>query len=133
MLVSTCLVTLPFSPEQMLGILAAASNKIAACTRQAQMRWRRARALVLLLRYTGLRIPDAVGCSTDRLQDGRLFLYTAKTGQHVYLPLPDFVIKELDAVPGLAMAIGSGLAAERLRPRGRNGPRRWPIYSPMRE
>jgi integrase len=91
--------TLPFSPEEMLAILSASTKKISECRPEAKMRARRTRALALFLRYTGLRISDAVGCSTDRLQDGRIFLYTAKTGQHVYLPLPEFVVKELDAVP----------------------------------
>ena len=52
----------------------------------------RLRALVLLLRYSGLRIGDAVTLSRDRIVDGKLFLYTAKTGTAVYCPLPPFVI-----------------------------------------
>jgi hypothetical protein len=51
------------------------------------------------LRYTGLRISDAVGCEAERLKDGKLFVYTQKTGQHVYLPLPGFVLKEMEALP----------------------------------
>jgi hypothetical protein len=35
----------------------------------------------------------------DRLKHGKLFLYTAKTGQHVYVPLPAFVVAELDGIP----------------------------------
>lgn len=57
------------------------------------------KALALFLRYTGLRISDAVGCAVDRLQNGKLFLYTQKTGQHVYCPLPAFVVSELERVP----------------------------------
>jgi len=57
------------------------------------------RGLVLLLRYTGLRISDAVSCSTERLRDGKIWLYTHKTGQHVYCPLPEFVVKELESIP----------------------------------
>ena len=59
----------------------------------------RLRALVLLLRYSGLRISDAVGCSVDRLADGKLRLYTQKTGTHVYCPLPTFIVAELETVP----------------------------------
>ncbi|MGB8593785.1 MAG: tyrosine-type recombinase/integrase, partial [Candidatus Acidiferrales bacterium] len=91
--------TLPFSQEEMLAILAAAAKKIAGVRAQGKNRARRVRALVLFLRYTGLRISDAIGCAADRLQDGKLFLYTAKTGQHVYCPLPEFVVNELEAVP----------------------------------
>lgn len=57
------------------------------------------KALALFLRYTGLRISDAVGCAVDRLQTGKLCLYTQKTGQHVYCPLPAFVVSQLETVP----------------------------------
>ena len=33
------------------------------------------------------------------MQNGKLFLYTQKTGQHVFVPLPPFVVKELEALP----------------------------------
>jgi integrase len=56
------------------------------------------KALVLLLRYSGLRIGDAVSLSSDLLHDGKLMLRTAKTGVVVYVPLPDFVIAALEAV-----------------------------------
>jgi integrase len=35
----------------------------------------------------------------DRLAGGRLFLYTAKTGVPVYIPLPPFVVEALGACP----------------------------------
>jgi integrase len=54
---------------------------------------------VLLLRYSGLRIGDAVALSRDRIADGRLFLFTAKTGTPVYCPLPDSVLMALEASP----------------------------------
>jgi integrase/recombinase XerD len=91
--------TLPFSQEEMLAILATATKKIAEVRTQGKNRARRLRALVLFLRYTGLRISDAIGCAADRLRDGKLFLYTQKTGQHVYCPVPAFVVSELEAVP----------------------------------
>jgi integrase len=49
-------------------------------------------------RYSGLRIGDAVALSRDRLIGNKLFLYTAKSGTHVYCPLPDFVVNALEAV-----------------------------------
>jgi integrase/recombinase XerD len=91
--------TLPFSPDEMVKILSACAEKIETARADGKNRWRRLRALVLFLRYTGLRISDAVGCSADRLQNGKLFLYTQKTGQHVYCPLPGFVLKELESIP----------------------------------
>jgi integrase len=48
----------------------------------------RLRALVILLRFSGLRIRDAVTLSRDRIREGKLFLYTAKTGTPVWCPIP---------------------------------------------
>jgi len=59
----------------------------------------RLRALVLLLRHSGLRITDAVTLPRDRITDGKLFLYTAKTGTPVYCPLPPFLLTALEAIP----------------------------------
>jgi len=91
--------TLPFSQEEMIRILAAANERIRTVRSDGRNRARRLRGLVLLLRYTGLRISDAVSCSTERLRDGKIWLYTHKTGQHVYCPLPEFVVKELESIP----------------------------------
>jgi integrase/recombinase XerD len=65
----------------------------------------RVRALLLLLRYSGLRIRDAVTLSRDRIQNGKLFLYTAKTGTAVWCPLPPLVIEALESIqrPGRFM------------------------------
>jgi site-specific recombinase XerD len=79
--------TMPFTQEDMVAILA-------ACDRYQGNR-RRMRALVLLLRYSGLRIGDAVRLARDRIVATRLFLYTQKTGVPVWCPLPDFVIEAL--------------------------------------
>jgi integrase/recombinase XerD len=60
----------------------------------------RVRALVLLMRWSGLAIKDAVTLERQRLgQDGRLFLYRAKTGVPVYVPLPDDLVKMMHALP----------------------------------
>ena len=90
---------MPFSQDETFRILEAAAKKITTAKPVAKNKARRLRALILLLRYSGLRISDAIGCSADRLQDGKLSLYTAKTGQHVYVPLPAFVVTELESVP----------------------------------
>lgn len=57
------------------------------------------KAVVLLLRYTGLRIRDVVCLRRDAVRDSRLFLRTAKTGTDVYCPLPPAVLKALAALP----------------------------------
>ncbi len=52
----------------------------------------------MLLRYSGLRIGDAAMLTTDRVQGEKLYLYTQKTGQHVYVPLPPFLCNRLNQV-----------------------------------
>jgi integrase len=60
----------------------------------------RLRAMVLLLRWSGLRIGDAANLKRSRLSDDdKLFLYTAKTGTPVFVPLPPNVARELRALP----------------------------------
>lgn len=85
--------TLPFDEGEMRRILAAA---------QALRTWGsfgpKTHAMVLLLRYSGLRMQDAACLERSRVQDGRLFLYTQKTGTPVYCPLPPEVLVALDAV-----------------------------------
>lgn len=63
-------------------------------------RGRRIRALVLLMRWSGLSIKDAVGLKRTSL-DGRgiLFLRRAKTGVSVVVPLPPAVVSELRHLP----------------------------------
>jgi integrase/recombinase XerD len=94
--------TLPFSQSEMVQILAAVGRRIESCQAPGRDNARRLRALVLLLRYTGLRIGDAVGCSVDRLLDSKLRIYTQKTGTHVHCPLPKFVVDEMAMVPKMS-------------------------------
>jgi integrase/recombinase XerD len=61
----------------------------------------RVKAFVLLLRYSGLRIRDVALLSEDKLKSNKLLLYSAKTKVPVYIPLPDFVVKELHRAGGL--------------------------------
>lgn len=59
----------------------------------------RARAMVLLLRYTALRISDVATMERNRIQGGQLLLHTQKTGGAVFLPIPKELQAALDAVP----------------------------------
>lgn len=91
--------TLPFSHDEMLRILAALDafhDQIAPSGRNSA---RRLRALVLLLRYSGMRIGDAVRVTSGQINGNKLFLYTQKSGVPVYTVLPDFVIRALDVIP----------------------------------
>ena len=85
--------TLPFGKDEMDRILE-------ACDEYPDKRNPvRLRALVLLLRYSGLRFTDAAKLSRDRITKDNLLLYTAKTGTPVNCPLPAVVIDALAAIP----------------------------------
>jgi len=63
-------------------------------------RARRMRALVLLMRWSGLAIKDAVMLERKALDaDGALFLRRAKTGVPVFVPLPPAVFSLLRTLP----------------------------------
>ena len=94
--------TLPYSHDEMIHILSATAKNIEEVQPHAKENAWRLRALVLLLRYAGLRISNAVGCSLERLASGKLRLYKQKTGTHVHCPLLDFVVQELEATPKLS-------------------------------
>lgn len=60
----------------------------------------RLRALVLLMRWSGLSIQDGVTLERERLSDdGKIFLYLAKTGVPVNVPIPPDVADILRALP----------------------------------
>ena len=54
--------------------------------------------MILLLRYSGLRMQDAACLERARLDGDKLFLYQQKTGTPVYCPLPEVVVQKLAAV-----------------------------------
>jgi integrase len=91
--------TLPFDEKQMKAILE-------ACDRYPIMgiynhgNRQRMKTLTLFLRYSGLRIRDAVTCARERLEGSKLFLYQAKTGTPVYCPLPPVVVDALTTIEG---------------------------------
>lgn len=61
---------------------------------------KRIRALTLLMRWSGLRIRDAVTLERSRLSPAdKLLLYQAKTGEPVYVPLPSHVAEALRTIP----------------------------------
>ena len=60
----------------------------------------RLRILILWMRWSGLAIRDAVTLERRRLNDkDELFLYRAKTGNPVYVPLPADVAESLRSIP----------------------------------
>lgn len=79
--------TLPFTEREMVAILD-------ACDRYGGKR-RQLRALVLLMRYTGLRIGDALTLRMESVQGDVVMLRTAKTGVPVRCPVPPVVLEAL--------------------------------------
>jgi len=59
----------------------------------------RLRTMTLLMRWSGLRIRDAVTLERHRLHGDSLLLYQAKTGTPVYVPLPQQVVELLENIP----------------------------------
>jgi site-specific recombinase XerD len=91
------------------------------------------RALILLMRWSGLAIRDAVALERDKLSgDGKLFLYRAKTGVPVRVPLPSELVKLLRSLPTRIRPISSGVATATLKPLRRDGSARFAGYSSER-
>ena len=59
----------------------------------------RLRTMTQLMRWSGLRIRDAVTLERHRLNGDSLLLYQAKTGTPVYVPLPPQVVEALEDIP----------------------------------
>lgn len=59
----------------------------------------RIRALTELMRWSGLRIRDAVTLECGRLVENKIMLYQAKTGTPVFVPLPPHVADLLRSIP----------------------------------
>lgn len=73
--------------------------------RDCAYRSQRMRALVLLMRWSGLSIKDAVMLERRSLDSrGALFLRRAKTGLPVFVPLPPLVVSSLNLIPPLSSA-----------------------------
>jgi integrase/recombinase XerD len=91
--------TLPFTHEEMIAILTAIEKHSLNIAASGKANAARTRTLVLLLRYSGMRIGDAISLTPERIKGNRLFLHTAKTGTPVFTVLPDFLIHALEATP----------------------------------
>lgn len=93
--------TLPFTREEMIRILGALDPYVEQTAPCGKDNARRLRSLVLVLRYSGMRIGDSVRLTTDQITGNKLMVYTQKTGVPVNSVLPDFVIKCLEATPSV--------------------------------
>jgi integrase len=89
-----------FPPEEFEKIMAATyirrGNRGGGDVKANQTRLR---TMTLLMRWSGLRIRDAVTLERHRLHGDSVLLYQAKTGTPVYVPLPPHVVEALESVP----------------------------------
>jgi integrase len=70
-----------------------------ACDKIPSRNRKALKIVVMLLRYTGLRIRDVVTMRRDAVRGSSLFLRTARTGTDVWCPLPPSVLEALAALP----------------------------------
>jgi integrase len=78
---------LPFEPAEIEKILKACREvQIQGCSNDELL------AFTLVLRYSGLRIGEASVLTIHRFKGDDLYLYTQKSGAHVFVPLPPFVM-----------------------------------------
>jgi integrase len=89
--------TLPFTDEEFEKIVWAAESIREAHPKMLPGVEKKLKALVLLMRFSGIRISDAVMFRRDQVKDGKLFLRQAKTKHPVWVPLPKKVLKALAA------------------------------------
>jgi site-specific recombinase XerD len=84
----------PFTSEEIVRI-------IAACDQIGRSIYERlrSRAMVLLMRYTGLRISDVVTLSRDHVRGNHLVKRALKNGRWLRIELPTEVLTALDVLP----------------------------------
>ena len=78
--------TLPFPDGEYAEILKVATDV-------------RTNTFIQTMRNSGLRISDTTTLAVTSLHGTKLRLYQAKTGEHVYVPIPETVAEALRAVP----------------------------------
>jgi integrase len=85
-----------YSEEKTKSLWAAESIRIAH-PKMPKDAPKKLKALILFMRYSGIRISDAVMFRREKLQKGKLFLRREKTKVWVWIPLPPFVVKAIMA------------------------------------
>jgi site-specific recombinase XerD len=85
---------LPYSQNEVAAILRACSE-----IGRGPYERLRARAMVLLLRFTALRISDVATLERNRVREGHILVRTLKTGGTVYLPIPHELQNAFDCLP----------------------------------
>lgn len=92
----------PYTREEIIKI-------IAACDAFGKRPYERlrAKAMILLMRYYGLRVSDVATLRHDRIQGSQILLHALKNGATVWLPLYPDVLRALECVP-----LPQGVSAE---------------------
>src|SRR6185437_8978413 len=90
--------TLPFTELDMENILWACDMVRDKHPMMDEGIEKKLKALVMLMRYSGLRITDAVTLKREKIQNKKLFLYQTKTKYPVWVPLPDVVLAALGEI-----------------------------------
>lgn len=84
----------PYTEEEMVALL----NACEVIGQEAYERLR-ARAMIMVMRYTGLSIRNTFLLRRDQIHDGRLEVRRAKNGKPIYVPVTFDLQAALDAVP----------------------------------
>jgi site-specific recombinase XerD len=91
--------TLPYTAEQMEKILWAADSLREIHPQIQAGKERKIRALILVMRYSGIRISDAVILTREKIKDNKIFLRKqTKTSHPVWVPVPKEVTEILTEI-----------------------------------
>jgi integrase/recombinase XerD len=91
--------TMPLEPEEIKKLYAACDALAGAASTRSKLKALRLKPLLLVQRYTGLRISDAVQLSKSQIEGNAIKVRQAKTGVVVRVPVPDFLLIELAKTP----------------------------------
>lgn len=91
--------TEPFMEAEIAKLLAACDRLSHGCGRTAEEIRTRARAFVMALLYSGLRISDVVRLNREQISGGKLLMSMQKTGAPIYLRLQPALLTALEALP----------------------------------
>lgn len=92
--------TTPLSPSQYESLLNA-TQKYDADMRPDDRMGNYLRAIIEVQRWCGLRIGGVLRMERGCICDGRLRIRTKKTGEDVFVLVPEHVRKQLDALPNI--------------------------------
>jgi integrase/recombinase XerD len=91
--------TMPLSQGDMVKIYKACDDLVAIRPNEGKLNAMRIKPLIQVMRYTGLRVSDAVTLTTSQINGNTIVVRQAKTKVDVRIPVPDFVIVDLAKTP----------------------------------